>query len=102
MNKIIEKQLRGIADKAALKYKETIDIGILTGQSGIALFQFYCSKHFDDDSFSETGIEIISNCMDRINDGYSHPTYCNGIAGFGWTLQHLLDEDFIELDINLL
>jgi len=100
MKKVLEKQVRQIAKICSKKYMSLENIGVLTGQSGIALFFFYCSKYFDDDSFSETGVEIISSCMAIINSGYSYPTYCNGIAGFGWTLHHLSEEGFIELDLD--
>ncbi|MEM1001598.1 MAG: lanthionine synthetase C family protein, partial [Bacteroidota bacterium] len=61
---------------------------------------FYCAKYFDDDYYAETGSEIIANCIEKINSGYLFPTYCNGIAGFGWVLQHLVDYEFIELNLD--
>ena len=96
----LEKQIQQIAEITGKEYKSLEHIGVLGGQSGVALFQFYCSKYFDDDTYSEKGVEIISNCVDMINSGYSFPTYCNGIAGFGWTLQHLVNQDFISLDLD--
>ncbi len=78
------------------------DIGVVAGLSGIALFQFYYSKFLDIEGPSEVGAEIISFCIEKINDGYSLPTYCNGIAGLGWAIQHLKVEDFINLDCDAL
>ena len=98
--KNIELQLQHIASIAGEKYNELDHIGVLGGQAGVALFQFYCAWYFDEDQYAEKGVEIISNCIDKINDGYAFPTYCNGIAGFGWALQHLVDEGFIELDLD--
>ncbi|MEL7269628.1 MAG: lanthionine synthetase C family protein [Bacteroidota bacterium] len=98
--KKLEPQLLELAEITRNGYQETDAIGVLGGQSGVALFQFYCAQYFDDDAYSDTGVEIISHIMDRINDGYSFPSYCNGLAGFGWTLQHLVDEEFVDLDLN--
>ena len=96
----LEDHLLKLAEITAEKYAEVEHLGVLAGQSGIAMFHFYCAKYFDDDRFSETGVEIISSCIEKINEGYSYPTYCTGIAGFGWVLQHLLDEGFIDLDLD--
>ena len=96
----LEEHLLKLAEITAEKYAEVEHLGVLAGQSGIAMFHFYCAKYFDDDRFSETGVEIISSCIEKINEGYSYPTYCTGIAGFGWVLQHLLDEGFIDLDLD--
>jgi len=96
----LETQLKMLAKITKDNYTKIEDVGVLAGQSGIALFQFYCAQYFNEDSYSDTGVEIIGSCIDKINNGYSFPTYSNGIAGLGWVLQHLIDEDFIELDLN--
>ncbi len=96
----LEKQIKHLAKLVQEQYHELDDIGVLGGQAGAAMFQFYCAQYFDDDSYSQTGVEIISNCIDKINNGYSLPSYCNGIAGFGWTLQHMADNDFVELNLD--
>ena len=96
----LESQLLELAEITRNGYQEINAIGVLGGQSGVALFQFYCAQYFDDDIYSDVGVEIIGHIMDRINDGYSFPSYCNGLAGFGWVLQHLVDEEFIDLDLD--
>ena len=96
----IEKQIRALAAISHSRHQEIEHIGTLSGRSGIALFQFYCAQYFDEDRYADYGVEIISSCMDALNESYSFPTYCNGIAGFGWTLQHLAENEFIELDLE--
>lgn len=95
-----EQQILDIAGITFSRYGELENLGVLGGQSGIALFQFYCAKYFDNDQFAENGVEIISSCVDLINNGYSYPTYSDGIAGFGWALHHLNKQEFIELDLD--
>lgn len=80
------------------KDNDSINLGILTGISGSALFFFHYSKFKNNDDAAEIGIDLIKKCFDKINDGYSHSTYCSGITGFGWLLEHLLEEDFIDFD----
>lgn len=97
---ILKKQLKEIGKLVETRFVNEEHIGVLSGISGMALFQFYYAKYLDDDRLSDLGVEMISHCIQKINEGYSYPTYCTGIAGFGWTVQHLNDEGFIELDCD--
>lgn len=99
-DRILENQLLKIAEAIRTHHKKENKIGVLTGLSGMALFFFYYAKFLDDDSLSDIGVELISDCIEKINMGYSYPTYCTGIAGFGWTLQHLKTKDFINIDCD--
>lgn len=83
-------------------YQSEVDVGVLGGLSGLALFEFYYSKYLDVEEPSDFGVEIISSCISKINDGYGMPTFCSGIAGFGWVLDHLNEKEFIELDNDFL
>ncbi len=96
----LETKVRRLAQLTRQQYRDIENIGVLGGQAGTALFQFYCAQYFDDDAYAETGVEIISSCIEKVNKGYSFPSYCNGIAGFGWTLQHLVDNNFVDLDLD--
>lgn len=80
------------------KNNDSNNLGILTGLSGTALFFFHYSKFKNHDDAAEFGIDLIKRCFEKINQGYSHSTYCSGITGFGWLLEHLLEEDFIDFD----
>ncbi len=94
-------KLLEIAQITAQKYKDHDDnLGIFTGISGIALFQFYYAKHLDSDYHADIGMQMITHCIEKINAGYSIPSYCNGIAGLGWVIQHLNSEEFIEVDCD--
>jgi len=84
------------------QYKDASDVGVLTGISGIALFHFYYSKYLDLDTYADIGAEMISYCIEKINYGYSFPTFCTGIAGLGWAIQHLKTKDFIDVDCDSL
>ncbi len=97
---LLNQQLKEIHIILRDNYKDVEDIGGLSGISGISLFQFYYSKYLNSDVGAEIGAEILSECIDRINNGYNFPTYCNGIAGAGWVIQHLVEEDFVEIDVD--
>ncbi len=77
------------------------DIGVLGGISGIALFHFYCGKFLDDNRHTDKGSDIITEAFDRIQNGYSYPTFCDGIAGAFWVLELLKEEEFIILEEDI-
>lgn len=99
-NNLLEKALKEFSTIIPKKFKDIENVGVIAGISGIALFQFYYARLLKDEKHADIGAEIISYCIDKINQGYSYPTYCNGIAGLGWVIQHLEANNFIELDCD--
>lgn len=79
-------------------YKSNKNIGVLSGISGIALFQYYYSKFLKKQDPADLGAEIIYEVVKRINNGYLFPTFCTGIAGAGWVLDLLQEENYIEVN----
>lgn len=100
MRKILEKQLSEISLILRDEYKNDSEIGIFSGISGISLFQFYYSKYSGIDNYSDYGVEVITESINRINEGYNYPPYCGGIAGAGWVVDHLSEEGFVEIDAD--
>lgn len=98
VRKKLHVKLEEIDEIISNTYKNEEEIGVLIGLSGLSMFKFYYSKYLDNNDSAKLGLEILVNCIERINDGYNHTTYCSGIAGFGWTLDHLKREGFIDFD----
>jgi len=88
------KEINQIIEQGA---HEKNNIGVLSGLSGIALFKFYYSKFLDKDN-NDTGSILLEQSIQKINEGYSMGTFCSGIAGMGWVINHLKKEEFIDLD----
>jgi len=42
--------------------------------------------------------EHVGLVIEKINEGYSFPTFCTGIAGAGWAIELLREEDFVDID----
>lgn len=95
-------KLKEISEILDRKTKESNDIGVLAGISGAALFQFYYSEFLNDDIHADKGVEVITEIVKRINDGFNYPTFCSGIAGACWMLEILKEEEFIELEDDFL
>ncbi|MHA7056791.1 lanthionine synthetase C family protein [Aquimarina sp. M1] len=100
--KRLENKLEEIADFLLYHKDDNKEIGALSGISGNAMFHFYYANYKDDDRHREKGAEIISEAFNRIEKGYTYPTFCNGIAGACWVLELLKEEKFIELEEDII
>ncbi|WP_422860341.1 lanthionine synthetase C family protein [Flagellimonas sp. S174] len=96
----LEEKLETISAEIQNGYRQEESLGILTGVSGMALFQFYYAKYKGDDSIADLGVDMVSYCIEKINEGFSYPTYCAGIAGLGWAIQHLSNHNFIDIECD--
>ncbi|WP_025664132.1 lanthionine synthetase C family protein [Aquimarina megaterium] len=97
---ILRKKLQEIHIVLSQNYGSKQDIGVLSGLSGISLFQFYYARFTENKKMEDIAIDTISETIQRINDGYSFPTFCTGIAGAGWVLELLDEEEFINIDTD--
>jgi lantibiotic modifying enzyme len=73
-------------------------IGLLDGKMGIALFLFYYAEFSGDEKYYDRAMELLLNVFDEINEGFDYDTFCMGIAGVGWAVEHLTRNDFIKAD----
>ncbi len=96
----LELTLSEINETLRFKYKYEKNIGVLEGLSGIALFQFYYAKYTDNDAYADWGQESLFHIINSINKGYDFPTYSSGLAGVGWTFDHLTQNGFIDMDTD--
>ncbi|WP_271768052.1 lanthionine synthetase C family protein [Aquimarina algiphila] len=102
IEKDFKKKLKEISDILDDKTFENKEVGVLSGVSGIALFQFYYAKFLDDDTHADKGADIITKAVELINEGFTYPTFCTGIAGACWVLEILKEEEFVELEDDFL
>lgn len=91
--KLINSQFNEFGDEEI--YFRRGKTGVLSGLSGVALFKFYYSRYFNDETVSREAVKNIFDCFDIIKKP-CYSTYCDGIAGFGWTMDHLAEFEFIE------
>ncbi|WP_282160506.1 lanthionine synthetase C family protein [Ulvibacterium marinum] len=98
--KKLEEKLREIDNSIKQHFRQEENTGVLVGLSGVSLFQFYYSKYLDVNSNANFGVEILSNVIEKINQGYGYPTFCDGISGAGWVLDHLEQADLMEIETD--
>lgn len=76
------------------------NIGLIGGQTGVALFLFYYAKFRQEEKYYDKGMEILANVFDIINEGFGYHTFASGLAGVGWAVEHLVKNEFIEADTD--
>ncbi|WP_025742037.1 lanthionine synthetase C family protein [Aquimarina pacifica] len=99
---LFKNKLKEIGEILNAKSEEISDVGVLSGISGVALFQFYYSKFLEDDSFADQGAENLMRMVELINTGNVLPTFCTGVAGACWVLEILKEEELVALDDDFL
>ena len=91
---VILKKLEKIEN--CLSNEKINDIGLLTGNSSIALFIFYYFKFKNKVSDENKILNPVNKILEEINNGYNYHTFCTGIGGFGWSIEHLKQNIFFK------
>ncbi|SDD27643.1 Lanthionine synthetase C-like protein [Williamwhitmania taraxaci] len=73
---------------------------LMSGKSGEMLFLAYYHLYKNDETKENKTTIILSSIFDEIKRGFKYPTFCNGLAGIGWTVEHLVQHNFIKADTN--
>ena len=76
------------------------DIGLLSGKGGIVLFLFYYYKLTLNTKAYDLGSYLIEAILAEINQRETLLDFCHGIAGIGWLIEHLEQNEFLECDTN--
>jgi len=74
--------------------------GLLVGKCGIALFLAYYAKYSKSEKYLERSQSLLEQSFEDVNNGSLYPSYSAGLGGLGWTLEHLVKNNFIELDTD--
>ncbi|NAS13001.1 lanthionine synthetase C family protein [Poritiphilus flavus] len=98
MKKCLTEKLEEIAQSLKVENIASDKCGVLAGISGIALFQFYYAKFKDSSEYADIGAKNLTTCVEGLGQKFNTMTYCSGIAGLGWVLDHLEEKDFIQIN----
>lgn len=94
----LEQKLDEIVKTLEAKKSQTKHLGVLAGSTGISLFFFYYARYAGSNRHAQLANDMLSECFEKINEGYSFPTYCAGLAGMGWAFEHMAQQGFIDID----
>jgi len=99
---LVQKILHEIAEDVISRFEKgelKNKIGLLSGKAGISLFLFYVSRYFKNERYEEYARRVLEDVFSDINNDSLLPTYCNGLAGVGWAVNHLVENGFIEKEV---
>ena len=85
-----------------LEKTETLagNIGVMGGKAGVALFFFYYAQLTQEEKYVDFAHQLINEIFDEINKEFSIHTLAGGLAGVGWMMEHLVQNDFVEADTD--
>lgn len=74
--------------------------GLLGGHTGCALFYAYYYQLTGKEEYLDKVHDLILSSMDAMASGAILPSHCNGIAGMAWCIQHLMNQGFVDGDME--
>lgn len=76
------------------------NISLMAGNSGSSLFLFYYSFFTKDKTFYKNAKELIERSFHAVQEGNVHPSFAVGLAGLGWLMEHLSQNNFLDIDTS--
>ncbi|WP_440133844.1 lanthionine synthetase C family protein [Chitinophaga sancti] len=74
--------------------------GLLGGHTGCALFYAYYYQLTGKEKYLQKVHELVLSSMDAMSAHALLPSHCNGIAGMVWCIQHLMNQDLVDGDME--
>ncbi|ROI06419.1 MULTISPECIES: lanthionine synthetase LanC family protein [unclassified Chryseobacterium] len=85
------------------EYKDRLHgVGISNGLLGLSLFHYYHFKYSQQEQDIASALEILEECIEKLDDHYSSYTTKTDIIELGLYIQFLFDSDILDVDENLL
>ena len=81
-------------------YSKVDNIGLASGLGGVLLFLFYYYKLTQNKKVLKLAFQMLDETISFLNEGEILLSFCNGIAGLGWLIEHLEQNNFIKGDTN--
>jgi len=76
------------------------EISFFGGRAGIVLFKVYCSRFFLIERYYESAIDDIQIIFDDLNKSNPYYSYSSGLAGIGWLMEFLQQNNLLNCDTN--
>lgn len=77
---------------------KTEKISLTGGRCGIALFHFYYGRYAQSEVHLDKGAELVLGSLKDLRKYPTSDSFASGISGILWTVNHLVRNDFVELD----
>lgn len=95
-NKSILTECEKTIEKELILNPDPILPSLLTGKGGVALFYAYYYLETNDSCFLKKCQSIIDDILIQVEKEPILFTFCDGLSGIGWLIQHLIDIGIID------
>jgi lantibiotic modifying enzyme len=75
-------------------------LSLFNGKAGDSLFHMYHSFEYRNDDHNQKAIGLISEIFESVSKGFSNHLFAGGLAGIGWLIEFLEQNEFLEADTN--
>lgn len=96
-----DKTLQNIANTLYITTQCISPIGLLTGQTGIALFLYKYARYSDNIIYSNLADSLLDKIYDEIDSNIPF-FFAEGLSGIGWALNYLINEKYVDADVDVL
>ena len=72
------------------------DVGLMDGKMGVAIYLFYASRMCNNQQYQEFADKMLDDVVENMQTQSLGCSFENGLAGIGWGIEHLMQNDFIE------
>lgn len=100
MKQLLEKKTKQIVDIVAAH--DLNNVSILSGNTGSLFLLCYYAEYTKNDHYREVAEKLIIDMHHKITEGqyYFDFGYSNGLSGYLWALNNLINSGYIELDLS--
>lgn len=79
---------------------EAKDPSLLNGKMGIAVYFFHLARYSHHSSYQEFAEVLMDDVYTQIQKNKLSSCFGEGLAGIAWAIDHLVQEQFVEADID--
>jgi lantibiotic modifying enzyme len=102
MESVVEQKINSIAEciYAKVQKQEKELLGVYPGEFGILLFLFYYSSYTENEEYISLTETYAEKLLERLAEGISSHTFCNGLSGILYLFEFLKENRFIDMDVS--
>ena len=94
----LDEEIKEIANILSTYNCEDLDISLFDGATGTSLALFYYSRYSNNNKFITNGVELLQKVINSLENSFVEPSLVSGLAGIGWTIEHLKKEGFLDFE----
>ncbi|MDW3191892.1 MAG: lanthionine synthetase C family protein [Cytophagales bacterium] len=96
MNDVLSNKIFEIERAIKARNQKKNDISLLNGDMGIAIFYAALYRVTKEQKYLNTCHELVDSSIDKVARMELNPSFVTGFTGIGWSLQYLMNNNYLE------